>query len=206
MSTILKWLREELVKGIVQYISFTFAAPIILPIFTGWLGYIQGLPLMHIAIGIIIAFAGTTHGLVMFGNWSDRNKIEGRLVFSLVRTQKHSLTGDIYLGIELRNISPFELTWEVDELRTQFNGRVPRDKLGKLKSSVPPFGVAWCDDHGITIQVASTPEPQEGLIEYKIRYGRDGSNLKYEIAGKKSVRAIVDQTGVQLPASWNDSV
>src|SRR5690348_5800419 len=94
-----KSVAKEAALGVVK--AFTYHAitvwviPTGLVAITAYLGYLQGLPWMYIAVGTGLMFAAVTTGLVRFDEWRDRRRTEGKLRFSGLRVVFATTTNGI---------------------------------------------------------------------------------------------------------------
>ncbi len=201
-----KFLRVLGLEGLrtLGFEAIKYALPIGAPIVAAALGYVQGLPLMYIFVGVLVAFAAAATGILRFDEWQVRRRVDGKLTFIGPGAQK-ILGKGIALGVQFYNSAAFPIEFEITELRTEIANKVPKDKLRPNKKLVIPAGqYGWHYDGYIEFEVPKQGSVN-GLLEAKLKYGSVGSSLKYEIAQKKQLTAQFDDEGNWLgSAIWVD--
>ncbi|MEI7611041.1 MAG: hypothetical protein WCJ64_26965 [Rhodospirillaceae bacterium] len=196
---------DGVLKAISQYITLTYIIPIGAPIVTACLGYSQRVPWMYVWLGVVATFAFATHGILRFDEWRARRLVEDKLAFQTVRVGR-SINGEgMFIGVQIKSLAAFPLEFQINEIRTKLNYKVPRETGFELtKFNIPENGSGWFDDHPIRIDDIPKPGTIEGFIEYKINYGRKGA-LRYCLAGKKQVVVAFNDDGLLSHYSWNDA-
>ena len=175
---------------------------------TAMLGWAGNIPLMYIWVGLIFAFAMTATGLLRLDEWTFRNKVKDKVTFSSIRVGRSISKEGISLGIQLVSSANFPVDFIVQEIRTQLGDQVPiksETSSGK-RYKIPQQGVGWY--HANPIKLKNPPKlgSIEGLIEFKVLYGKSGSESLYELSEKKVVIVAFNEEGLPTTAAWNDAV
>ncbi len=194
------------IRGIAQHVVVTYLLPCAIPVLTGWLGYIQDLPWMHIVLGVTAAFAFISVGLLRFDEWLFRRAIEEKLVFAQVLVGKTIEPNGINIGIRLQNSAHFPIDFQIERCLTRIGTTLPKEPYTVHQThTVPANGMGW-HYHG-SIEVPNPPKDGslDGYVEFEILYGRSG-RLKYRLSGKKRIVIPFNSEGLLLPGSWSDAV
>ena len=206
----MRWLKKRLaggtVQGVTSHIVATYILPLGAPIVTVVIGYISDLPWFWIWLGALAAFAFITTGLLRFDEWFVRMRVEGKLFLVspgilLIRNQGYAL------GVQVQNNAVFPIEVELEDLRTQFESKIPKGKrqAGK-RLIVQPNNFGWFYDNPVEFE---TPKPGAivGTLEAKLKYGRVGSSLQYSLEEKKQLTARFDEEGEWAKSAlWTDIV
>lgn len=160
---------------------------------------------------LLVVVVCATQSVVLLCNvseWRDRNRVAGRLTFDSGRIMLDvDLNGDVYatrLGLTVRNHAPFNLQFQVTEIMTAFNGRVPMGITSPVEQTfeAPADGLGWFDYAPIE---CSPPRAQTlvGELQATLKYGRVG-RLKHELRVHRVVHASFDDNGKLINAIWYD--
>jgi hypothetical protein len=189
-----------------SHVIWPWLGPIGAPVVTTLLGWADGQPWMFIWVGALVAFAAATTGLVRFEEWRARRRVEHKLALGHCRFATSIREDGYALGVLLINRGEFPIEFEVTDLRTSIDNRVPSRTTPQQRRSVvvDAGGYGWWDD-AIVPMTPPKPGTLTGDIEYRVRYGRS-EHLKYEIAGRKQVHVTFDEAGKQRAVVWNDVV
>lgn len=183
-------------------------APIGAPVVAALLGWAQGAPIMYVWVGTCLAFAAATTGVLRLEEWLARRRVEDKLVLAQCRFARHvGGGGNFALGFAVNNRADFPIQFEIEDLRTQIDNRVPPPVSGPIsprRVTVSPGGVGWWDDQLIKI---SPPRPGviTGEIEFRIRYGRVG-RPRYKLSGRHRVSVQFSDAGEPGPLAWIEVV
>jgi len=182
------------VKAFASHAIAVWVIPIGLPVITVYLGYLQGLPWMYIAVGAGVMFAAASTGLVKFDEWRDRRRTDGKLHFSGLRIVIETAKNGFCLGVDLRNDAGVQMEVDFTEIRTSLENIVPREKEYKrTRYTVEPHGGVFFDDYPIEI-AAPKNGALEANVDFRIKYGPIG-NPKYSLNVKKRASLAFDQNG-----------
>jgi hypothetical protein len=203
------WLAKNMAAGAVRAFAFhvtvVYIIPLGIPAVTIYLGFVQGLPWMYIVVGACVAFAGISAGLVRFDDWREKRRVDGKIGFVQVRSSADTTKPSVALGALFQSTAAIPIEVEIEEVRTQVDSRVPANRtFEKTKFTVPPHGNLFFDDHRIEIAQYPRTGTLSGIVEFRLRYGRQG-NMKYIFHIKKNTVLTFDAEGRYIGGSWSDA-
>ena len=184
-----KALTKEILRESIWQTVRIWAWPILAMGVSVVIGWIQDFPLYYLYIGALFSGACFSTGILRFDEWRERNRVEYKLTFNAVRVAK-KLKDDgsvqsISLGFKLSNMAAFPIAFRVDELDTQFKDRYPPKKDYEINEiTVAPGGVGWFSDHSIDVPVPPVNQAAEGLLRFRLTYGRP-NHLRYVLEEKR---------------------
>ena len=175
------------------------------------IGWLSGIPLFHIYVGTVALFALTVLGLLRFTEWMDRITPEHKLAFGGVRVaakrpDESQEIKELCIGIQLRNFAEFPITFKLQHISSQIGDCYPPRKAYELdKITVPPRSNGWFDDHMILLNSSPRGQTLEGVIEFKISYGKEGRKRPFILTGRK--KALINFPAGDGPphAEWFDT-
>ncbi len=204
------WFKKKLAtgaaQGVASHIAATYILPLGLPVVTGWLGYVEGLPLMYIFVGVGVMFAATATGLLRYSEWRELQRVEGKLGFQSVIVGRDIKGGGINVGLQFASLATFPLEFEVTEMKTRLGDKIPALEHKAKRISLPATGIGWCNNNPIELNNPPNPGTIEGSIEFRVKYGPPGSSLEYGFSGKKQVVAMFNDDGLLTQSSWVDAI
>lgn len=177
----------------------SYVGPTVVPIVTGLLGWVQGLPLMYIWLGALLAWAATMHGLVKFSDWQFQRTAEHKFVFAspLVATNIDPDTGDVEgvnLGATFKNKALFPISLEVVSINTEVDGRVnPDPQLEKRTYVVDAESKFFLYDDAIPMPDLEEEGFFRGSVELTVRYGK-GSKRQYSLDRHFDVHLLLEDS------------
>ncbi len=175
------------------------------------IGWLSGIPLFYLYIGMVALFTLTVTGLLRFSEWKDRITPEYKLSFAGVRViakkpDNGQVIKELGIGIEVRNFASFPIVSKIQEVSTQIGECYPPKKKYELdRVTIPPRSNAWFDDHFIKLESLPLGQMIEGLIKFKISYGREGQKLPYILTGQKKVLLKYPAEGGIPEIQWQDA-
>lgn len=176
----------------------------------GGLGWMQGVPLMYIYVGAILAFAGTGVGLLRVLELRVRISPANKLAFSRSRVavgRTAETMQPLRLGFELHSCYDYPLDCEIVSVTSRVGDRIPLEEpqLPQI-IDVPPNGVVWFDDHIINAAKPQDGSVVEGTLEFEVAYGPKGGKRKHYIRSKKRVYVAFDDDGNVRGMEWQDAL
>jgi hypothetical protein len=203
------WIWSSLAAGSLRAVAFqltlSYLLPIGIPVLIGYLGLVQGLPWMHVAVGVGLMFACVTTGLVRLDDWLERRRVRDKLTFASIRFGRNISGPGMFLGVVLNSRASVPVEFEVVEVRTKIGDRVPtKTKFEVTRVIVPVGSNAWFDDHVIDIGTPPKQGSLEGFVEFRFKYGRVGA-LKHDLIVKKQVLLAFNGAGQFERGSWHDA-
>jgi hypothetical protein len=193
------------VKAVAQHVTLTYIIPLGLPLVTGYLAHLRGVPWDQVLLFGGIMFAAVAHGLVKFDDWFNRRRVKDKLVVGNVRVLRDEAGPGIALGIELHNTAGFPVEFEGVDIRTKINNRVPPSiPYQRSNHTLQPDGVGQFDDHIIDFGDPPKPGTLEGFVEMEIRYGRPG-RLRHTLIIKKHVVIVFNDDGLYANSRAQDA-
>jgi hypothetical protein len=203
------WIKDLLSgsrRAVAFYVTLYLVLPIGVPLMTGWAGYLQGLPWMYIMVGSGVMFAAMSTGLLRIAEYTDRDRVNGKLHFHSVRLGHNPLKpSEIIIGVMWVNQARVPIEFHVDHVGTRIGDRVPASTVYAQRTvTVPPGGLGWYDDHAINVATPPAPGTIEGFVEFKIRYGRTG-NPSHGLVTRKNVVVAFNEAGSLLGGSATEA-
>jgi hypothetical protein len=196
-----KWLTRTVtgaaVKAVVQHAMVTYVIPLGIPLVTGYLAYLQGLPWAYIITCTALTLAGLTHFMVKFDDLQERRRVKDKITFRDILVGRGFPGNGIVLGVILNNRAKIPVECELREMRTRAKNMVPVRKVQPppLKMLAPADGTAVFHDMAIDIGDWIKPGTAfDGAVEATLRYGRPGAK-KYDLTIRKGVTISIDDQG-----------
>ncbi|MGD9544982.1 MAG: hypothetical protein AB7U86_12450 [Methylocystis sp.] len=198
----------SLAKGVIQgatAAAVKFVLPFVGAAMTFIAGYLGNMPWMWVIMATCVAFGGASGGLLWFGEWLDKRRVEGKLTFSQALVARDIQGNGIVIGARVTSAASFPLEFEVTEIRTRLGTTVPVTQHSSKRFEIPPSGIGWYYDHPISIPNPPKPGALEGFLEFRLRYGRVGSSLPFNLNGKKQIVAEFDKQGIYTNGIWQEA-
>lgn len=161
------------------------------------IGFIQGVPLFYLFVGVALVFAAVATGIVRVDEWRTRTRVDDKLAFSTLRVGRMADgSPEMTLGFELRSIAAFPIQFRVEDFRAELQGNYPPHKKFKVDTFViPPFGHGWFDGHQISLgEEVPKKKSVRGELEFRLAFGRPG-RLDSKLYQKSGVAIHFDENG-----------
>jgi hypothetical protein len=164
-------------------------------------GYLQGIPIFWIMMGLPVAGAAIFTWILRFSEWRERNTAAGKLSFQGILlgqdfTRDPNGTPIDMLNAQIRltliSSASFPVSFIVEELQTSLEGKFPphkprEDKGGMvLRGDLKTYG-----DNPIEMKNAPLVPKVIGTAQFKIKYGHPGRE-KYPIERKMQFEAVYE--------------
>lgn len=196
----IKSIASEGIREAASQIFWSWGWPVMLPIISGALLWLQGSPVGYIFIGMVMTFAFTAFGLFWFSRWSYYRSSEWKLSFAEGQVLWDGNGTDqlnIRIGIILRSSAEFPIIFKMEEIKTSLgNSFNPSPQYPTKIITVPPHGDAFYYDDVIQVASASVSAGIDGKISYKIKYGAENSTRKYEMIKSHRCHLFSDENNM----------
>jgi len=184
------------VTGTISYLTTNYIIPAGVPIVTGVVGWIQGVPWFYLIVGVSFVTAMVFHALVKWDEWKIRTRIENKIAFKTVQFGNDVHGQGITVGFAIDNLANFPIDFEVFEVMVKLGDKVPQKehKAGQV-ITMPSKGVGWYYSHAIKIENPPINGTLDGFLSYKIRYGRL-KDLRHTFSQKKKITITFNEKGL----------
>ena len=203
------WLSRGAKAGIIQTIvahCIAYVVPVGSTVVTIAIGGISEQPWFFIWISAVVTFGFASIGLVNFHGLMERERVEGKLVFSHVNVGKPIAGSGLSVGIGLVNCADSTIEFEVEDVITQIgNSSTTNKSFGCRIICVPPKGNAHFDDHEIICAPPVGGGHLAANLLFKLNYGKPGQR-KYNMKIRKDGALGFDENGILTAHAWNDVV
>lgn len=202
-----KFIKFIFVEGIMAFVTseffITIVGPTVVAVLIGALGYVQAfpMPLSYLVAAMALGFGATATGVLRISEYRQRVSIDGKVAFSrptlnVALAEDEKKIERISLGFQLSSSADFPIEFQVVELETEINQRVPVNKFKKSEAKtleLPPRGSGFYRDGDIEIGEV-IDKRVEGRITFKVNYWRAGAKKKASVS--KNLNIILSP-GVQ---------
>lgn len=195
--------------------GITWLSPWILTVMTVLAGYQEGVQWAYIIPLATIVFAATAVGLLRFDEWIFRRTPSDKLEFENISlgldfvrdptSGQPTAISRAQIGIVLKSSAHFPISYIVDDLRTSIEKRVnPNPIINTRGAIVGTTGHANYNHAPIDMDNSPLKPVLEGTAEFKLRYGRIGSE-KYVITKKMNINCPYDPVAHTYTVAWADA-
>lgn len=188
--------------GIVEFLK-----PWIFPFLSGAItvatAYVASIPIPYLLAAASIVFAMSAHGV--FYIRSLREKIDPSGKLQIVSTPLYGVDVDtssdqhilknVQFGFSVLSKAEFPIFFSVDEIYSEFMGRVCQNKNHQPKViEVPAGGEGWWRDFAIPIQTRMPNDTRFGKLTFKVSYWKNPRRT-YSLQKKWSIQAAFNAAG-----------
>lgn len=132
------------VAGTISYFTANLIIPAGIPIMTGIVGWVQGIPWFYLIIGVSFVTATVFHALAKWNEWKSNTKVEHKIGFKTIQFGNDIHGQGIIVTFAIDNLADFPIDFEIYELIVKLEDKVPKKehKAGQI-ITMPSKGVGW---------------------------------------------------------------
>jgi len=179
-----KYLSKEFIEDWLFEKMREYMWPNILSAITFLSGLFGDVPFMYVIVATTFVFSTVSFGMFWYSRWNYYRTPEWKLSFSkgiVFWDDNKDGTASVTLGFEVVSSAEFPIKFYVDEIKTSIGSSINQDPSYKTrKLIVPPNGSAFFYDDMIRVDIDTLKQGVEGRMRYKIKYGSDGNEMKYQ--------------------------
>lgn len=197
-------------SGVVKWIGWqvaSFIGPVVIGIVTAWAGRLgDGSSWMWSIMAGSLAYGGSAAGIYFTLAIVARQRVNGRLELICPQAAIDINTGDIVLGVQLRNSAENSIEFEIVHMATELGGNYPAKKpYSKTVFEIPAGGKGWFHDYSIQVARGNPASVCSGSVVAEIKYGRPGYR-KYVMNVKCAMHIRFDANGNLEATAWEETV
>ena len=165
--------------------------------------YIAPIPVPYLIAAAFIVFAAAAHGILCIHTLKEKISPIGKL--QIVSTPlygigvntslKEHVLENVQFGFAVANKAQFPIFFIVEEIHSEFMGRVCPDRTHPPQViETPAGGEGWWRDFAIPIETRMPDDTQFGKLTFKVSYWKN-PRRKYQLQKKWSIQAAFNAAG-----------
>lgn len=188
--------------GIVELLK-PWIFPLLSSGLTAAAAYIAPIPVPYLLAAASIVFAMSAHGVFYIRSLREKLDPSGKLQIisaplcgvDVDTSSDQHILGNVQFGFSVLSKAEFPIFFSVDEIYSDFMGRVCPNKSPQPKViEVPAGGEGWWRDAPISIGVPMPNDTQFGNLSFKVSYWKN-PHKKYTLKKKWSIQATFNTKG-----------
>ena len=176
-------------------------------------GWAQAIPWFYLYVGGAVLFAAVSTGMLRFGEWRQRNRVEHKIRHMGMRInakQKDDRIASVQFGLNLHNTAAFPLNYRVRDLTTKItlqNGNrivyPPKQEYLNDAITLAPGAIGFFDDHEIPLPPDYHGDNNVAELSCRVLYGRS-DRFDHELELKKKTFLHFVGAGISGGQHWYD--